>query len=97
LNQEEQKESISVSETEEEIPVARLGRDNPILHYGEVYMFEDDLGDTGYALCMVRYRVMADCFFVLFRYYLRVDEVIVRIFDTRVFSSFDNNYLLREF
>jgi type 2A phosphatase activator TIP41 len=48
-------------------------------------------------MCMVRYRVMADCFFVLLRYFLRVDEVLVRLYDTRVFGSFDSNYLLREF
>ncbi len=48
-------------------------------------------------MCFTRYRVMADCFFVLLRYYLRVDEVLVRIFDTRIFHSFDTNHLLREF
>lgn len=36
---------LSVESTEEGIPYDRLGRDNPILHFGEVYMFEDDLGD----------------------------------------------------
>ena len=40
---------------------------------------------------------MGDCFYVLFRYYLRVDEVLVRIFDTRIFHSFDTNYITREF
>lgn len=40
---------------------------------------------------------MKDCFYVLHRYYLRVDEVVVRILDTRIFHSFDTNFLLREF
>mmetsp|Transcript_37516 Transcript_37516/g.36071 ORF Transcript_37516/g.36071 Transcript_37516/m.36071 type:complete len:88 (-) Transcript_37516:67-330(-) len=40
---------------------------------------------------------MADCSFALLRYYLRVDDVLVRIFDTRIFNSFDQNYILREF
>ena len=25
--------------------IERLGRDNPIIHFGEVFLFEDDLGD----------------------------------------------------
>jgi type 2A phosphatase activator TIP41 len=90
---------LKVEETdpEVEIPIARLGRDNPILHFAEVYLYEDDLGDQGYTACNLRFRVMADCFYVLHRYYLRVDEVLVRIFDTRMFHSYDSNYIIREF
>jgi type 2A phosphatase activator TIP41 len=44
-----------------------------------------------------RFRIMNDCFFVLHRYYLRVDEVLVRIYDTRIFHSFGSNEILREF
>lgn len=80
-----------------EIPLSRLGRDNPIVHFGEIYLYEDDLGDQGYTCCSLRYRVMNDCFYVLHRYYLRVDEVLVRIYDTRLFHSFDTGYILREF
>lgn len=40
---------------------------------------------------------MADCFYVLHRYYLRVDEVIVRVYDTRLFHSFDADHVIREF
>jgi type 2A phosphatase activator TIP41 len=40
---------------------------------------------------------MDDCFLGLLRYYLRVDHVLVRIIDTRLFHSFDSNYILREF
>ena len=40
---------------------------------------------------------MSDCLYVLHRYYLRVDEVLVRIFDTRLFHSFDTDYVIREF
>ena len=80
-----------------ELPLHRLGRDNPILHWGEVYLYEDDLGDQGYCCCSIRYRVMGDCFYVLHRYYLRVDQVLVRIFDTRIFHSFDEGHILREF
>jgi type 2A phosphatase activator TIP41 len=91
------KSKLSIVPSKTELPLHRLGRDNPILHFGEVYLFEDDLGDQGYCCCNLRYRVMADCFYVLHRYYLRVDQVLVRIFDTRIFHSFDSNEVLREF
>ena len=55
------------------------------MHYGEVILFEDELGDKGYSKVNVRFRVMADCFFVLHRSYTRVDHVLVRILDTRIF------------
>ena len=75
----------------------KLGRDNPIIHFGEVYLYEDDLGDQGYTMMSLRFRVMKDCFYVLVRYYLRVDEVLVRVFDTRIFHQFDKNYIIRDF
>jgi type 2A phosphatase activator TIP41 len=40
---------------------------------------------------------MKDCFLGLLRFYLRVDNVSVRIIDTRLFHSFDSNYIFREF
>jgi type 2A phosphatase activator TIP41 len=40
---------------------------------------------------------MKDCFFGLLRSYLRVDNVIVRVIDTRLFHSFGDNYIFREF
>lgn len=40
---------------------------------------------------------MKDCFYVLLRSYLRVDGVIVRSLDTRIFGDFGSNYMLREF
>ena len=60
-------------------------------------MFETDLEDCGYAMSKVRYRVMADCFYVLLRYFLRVDGVIVRILDTRIFHAFGEGFIRREF
>ncbi len=88
---------LKVESTEEAIPLEMLGRDNPILHFDEVFLYEDDLGDQGYTRMSLRFRVMKDCFYVLVRYYLRVDEVLVRIYDTRIFHQFDRNYVIREF
>ena len=68
-----------------------LGKDNPILHYGEVVLYEDELGDKGFSRVNVRFRVMSDCFFVLLRSYTRVDHVLVRILDTRIFFRFNED------
>jgi type 2A phosphatase activator TIP41 len=72
-------------ESKDKIPLEMLGPHNPILHYGEVTLYEDELGDKGFTKVNVRFRVMADCWFVLFRSYTRVDHVLVRILDTRLF------------
>lgn len=40
---------------------------------------------------------MKDCFFGLLRSYLRVDNVIVRIIDTRIFHNFGDSYIFRDF
>jgi len=74
-----------------------LGQDNPILHFGQIYLFECDLEDCGYVFSQVRFRVMGDCFFALFRFYVRVDGVKVRVIDTRIFHEFGTDHLIREF
>lgn len=86
-----------IEPTEEEIPVERLGRDNPIVWAKEVNFFEDELDDSGSSRCWVRMRAMRDCWFVLLRSYVRVDDVIVRILDTRIFHAYSSSYILREF
>lgn len=68
-----------------------LGQDNPIRNYGEVVLFEDELGDKGFSRSNVRFRVMENCFFVLLRSYTRVDHVLVRILDTRIFCAFSTD------
>lgn len=87
---------IRVEVTEEQIPFERLSPENPILHFGQLYLFECDLEDCGYTMSQVRFRVMADCFYVLLRFYCRVDGVKVRILDTRLFHDFaTQNVILR--
>lgn len=86
-----------VATPEATIPFNMLSPDNPIKHFGQVYLFETDLEDCGYSMSMVRFRVMADCFYILLRYYLRVDGVSVRIIDTRIFHEFGQDYIHREF
>lgn len=80
-----------------EIPLDLLGEENPILHYADVILFEDELGDKGFSKSNVRFRIMKNCFFVLLRSYTRVDHVMVRILDTRIFHEFGTSHIIRDF
>ena len=40
---------------------------------------------------------MPSGFFVLLRFYLRVDDVLIRINDTRLYYEKDKQYILREY
>ena len=86
-----------VEVTSEDIPVHNLGPNNEIKFYQELMLFEDELEDCGVSQSSVRFRVMGDCFFGLLRSYLRVDDVLIRVYDTRFYHEFGKNYILREF
>ncbi|KNZ76035.1 TIP41-like protein [Termitomyces sp. J132] len=70
------------------IPMGELTRPDPILFYAEVPLFEDELHDNGSSNLLVRIRVMPTCIFILSRFTLRVDNVLFRTFDTRIYHSF---------
>lgn len=74
-----------------DIPLAELTRPDPILFYAEIPLYEDELHDNGSSNLLVRIRVMPTCFFILARFTLRVDNVLFRIHDTRVYHSFSSN------
>ncbi|KAF5321921.1 hypothetical protein D9619_000569 [Psilocybe cf. subviscida] len=77
----------------ESIPIAELTRPDPILFYAEIPLFEDELHDNGSSSLLVRIRVMPTCFFILSRFTLRVDQVLFRTFDTRIYHSFASSPL----
>ncbi|KAJ3057618.1 hypothetical protein HK102_011012, partial [Quaeritorhiza haematococci] len=83
--------------TDEGPDIERLKLPEPILFYDQLVLFEDELADNGTAILNVRVRVMPSCFLVLLRYFLRVDEVLFRIHDTRIYHQFGSAYMLREF
>ncbi|KZT24567.1 type 2A phosphatase activator TIP41 [Neolentinus lepideus HHB14362 ss-1] len=80
------------------IPISELMRPDPILFYAEIPLFEDELHDNGSSNLLVRIRVMPTCIFILSRFTLRVDNVLVRTYDTRLYHSFSSSppTLLRE-
>ncbi|KAL1741001.1 TIP41-like family-domain-containing protein [Schizophyllum fasciatum] len=70
------------------IPLAELTRPDPIVFYAEIPLFEDELHDNGASSLLVRIRVMPTCIFLLARFTLRVDNVLFRTHDTRIYSSY---------
>lgn len=86
----------TVEPTDETIDLERLKRREPIEFYAQVTLYEDELADHGTAQMSVRLRVMPGFFFVLMRFYLRIDRVIVRVCDTRVVGDNDKDYIIRE-
>lgn len=82
--------------TDEKIDIEKLKKPDPILYFNELHLFEDELADNGIALSSVKMRVMPSCFFILLRFWLRIDNVLFRVFDTRIFHEFGKSYLIRE-
>ncbi|KAJ8929504.1 hypothetical protein NQ314_017797 [Rhamnusium bicolor] len=86
-----------VTETEERIDIEKLKQKEKILFYQDLMLYEDELHDNGISSCTIKIRVMPSSFFVLLRFFLRVDNVMVRVNDTRVFHDFSTDYVLREY
>jgi TIP41-like family len=63
----------------------------PILLFDEILLYQDDLEDCGDVIFDAKLRVMPICWFILSRFFVRVDGVIVRIRDTRIFHRFGEN------
>ena len=85
-----------VSPTTDEIKVEMLQRPDQILWYDSLPLFEDELHDNGVASLVVKVRVMPGCFLVLCQFWLRVDAVLMRVYDTRIFHEFGTDHLIRE-
>lgn len=85
-----------VEKTSLEIDLEKLKQRETIHFYKEMILYEDELHDNGIAKLTVKIRVMSSGFFILARFFLRVDNLLVRMNDTRLHHEFKNNYILRE-
>ncbi|KAA8536250.1 hypothetical protein F0562_028728 [Nyssa sinensis] len=91
--------SLHWEDCEEQIDVVTLAAKEPILFYDEVILYEDELADNGVSLLTVKVRVMPSCWFLLLRFWLRVDGALMRLRDTRMHCVFGVNtspIILRE-
>lgn len=60
-------------------------------------LYEDELADNGIAVVSIKIRVMADRLLLLSRFFLRLDGVIVRIRDTRVYVELSTKTVIRQY
>ncbi|KAL2537235.1 TIP41-like family protein [Forsythia ovata] len=77
----------------DQIDMVALASKEPILFYDEVILYEDELADNGVSLLTVKVRVMPSGWFLLLRYWLRVDGVLMRLRDTRMHCVFGESTL----
>lgn len=90
-------DDIRCEATDEKINYDLLKQKEQILFYQDLTLFEDELHDHGISKLSVKIRVMPSCWYVLLRYFLRVDNVMVRSHETRFFHMIDTHYVLREY
>lgn len=90
-------EGILVEQTDQKIDMFKLMKREPILFYHDLTLFEDELHDHGISVLSVKVRVMPSGFYILLRYFLRVDHVLIRINDTRFHYEKGNSHMLREY
>jgi len=93
----EKENVLQASPTQEKINYEKLKIKEKILFYDEVELFEDELDDNGCSHLSVKLRIMPSGFFVLQRFYLRVDNTLIRVYDTRLYFEAEKNYLIREY
>ena len=87
---------LSCTATTQEPEQEKLLRRDKISYHTELVLFEDELADNGSSKLIVKCRVMPTFILVLLRFYLRVDSVLVRVRETRLYCEKDWDYILRE-
>lgn len=79
------------------IPIHKLGENNTIHFYKQGSIYEDELDDNGLIQYEYKFRSMAESWFALIRCYVRVDDVIIQILDTRLFWEKGWQKIARQF
>jgi type 2A phosphatase activator TIP41 len=89
--------SAGLDEKKDGIPMDKLrSTEEPILWFSHVHLFEDELHDNGIADISTKSRVMNTFWFCLVRFWLRVDGVLFRVIDHRLYHEFGSNIIIRE-
>ncbi|KAJ5178923.1 TIP41-like protein [Penicillium capsulatum] len=83
--------------TDKPIPIELLKRPDPILFFDDVVLYEDELADNGIAMLSCKIRVMPERLLLLSRFFMRLDNVLIRLRDTRVYVDFEKREVIREY
>ena len=79
------------------IPLELLKRPDPIIFFDEVMLYEDEMADNGITLFSCKIRVMPQRMLLLCRFFMRLDGVLIRVRDTRVYVEFATGEVVREY
>src|SRR5438034_4295327 len=79
------------------LPIELLKRPDPILFFDEVMLYEDELADNGITMLSCKIRVMPSRLLLLARFFMRLDNVLFRLRDTRVYVDFETDEVIREY
>ena len=79
------------------IPLELLKHPDPILFFDEVMLYEDEMADNGITMYSCKIRVMPARMLLLCRFFMRLDNVLLRIRDTRVYVDFGTGDVIREY
>jgi len=90
-------ETLQAGEDTPPIPIHLLRQRDPILFSNEVVLYESELDDNGISIVSIKLRVMPARMLLLCRMFMRLDKVIVRVRDTRVYVDFEKNQVIREY
>jgi type 2A phosphatase activator TIP41 len=85
------------SQVKDPVRTDLLSRPDPILFFDSVDLYEDELADNGIALLSVKVRMMPERLLILARFFLRLDGVVVRIRDTRVYVEHSTKKVVRQY
>jgi len=83
--------------TNKAIPLELLKRPDPIIFFDEVMLYEDEMADNGITLYSCKIRIMPARLLLLCRFFMRLDNVLVRMRDTRVYVEFATGEVIREY
>jgi type 2A phosphatase activator TIP41 len=83
--------------TDKSLPLHLLKRPDPIIFFDELSLYEDELADNGIAHYSCKVRVMPARLLLLCRFFMRLDDVLFRLRDTRVVIEFETGEVLREY
>lgn len=93
----ERSASICFEPSDIPIPLELLKRPDPIKFFDEVMLYEDEMADNGITALSCKVRVMPARLLLLCRFFMRLDGVMVRIRDTRVYVEFQTKEVIREY
>lgn len=89
--------SVKLESSSTPIPLELLKRPDPILFFDEVVLYEDELADNGITMLSCKIRVMPSRLLLLSRFFMRLDNVLLRLRDTRIYVDFDKGEVIREY